>query len=109
MDDLSESPARGEVAHPLRADACPMVKSSTAAPASTATRDRLIRFAGSPVAPVTEGSVGAVFGVLVLAWPAPASAVLATLVAVQLLATGVLQCVTALSPAARTGDRVLSC
>jgi hypothetical protein len=108
-DECRESPAREEAAHPFRADAPPMSTSTRAASGPTRTRDRFTRFGGSPVAVVTEGAVGALFGVLVLAWPGPTVAVVATLFAVQLLATGVLQLVTASSPAAGTSDRVLSC
>jgi uncharacterized membrane protein HdeD (DUF308 family) len=86
-----------------------MRNSSTAAPGSTPLRERLTRFGGSPVVVVTEGAVSALFGVLVLAWPGPTVTVLATLFAVQLLATGMLQLGTASSRPARAGDRVLSC
>ena len=86
-----------------------MRNSSTAAPAATPSRERLTRFGGSPVGVITEGAVGALFGVLVRAWPAPTVTVLATLFAVQLLATGVLQLVAASSRHASARDRVLSC
>ena len=58
---------------------------------------------------VTEGGLGALFGVVVLAWPGPTATVLAALFAAQLFATGVVQLVAAFSTALSTGDRVLSC
>ena len=64
---------------------------------------------GSPAVVVAEGGLGAVFGVVVLAWPGPTATVLATLFAAQLFATALVQLVAASSTALSTGDRVLSC
>jgi uncharacterized membrane protein HdeD (DUF308 family) len=58
---------------------------------------------------VAEGGLGALFGVVVLAWPGPTVAVLAALFAAQLFATGVVQLVPTSSAAISSGDRVLSC
>jgi uncharacterized membrane protein HdeD (DUF308 family) len=67
------------------------------------------RVGGSPAVVVAEGGLGALFGVVVLAWPGPTATVLAALFAAQLFATGVVQLVAASPPAIGTGDRVLSC
>ncbi|HLM07765.1 MAG TPA: DUF308 domain-containing protein [Blastococcus sp.] len=64
---------------------------------------------GSPAVLVAEGGLGALFGVVVLAWPGPTATVLAALFAAQLFATGVVQLVVASSEAVGTGERVLSC
>jgi uncharacterized membrane protein HdeD (DUF308 family) len=70
---------------------------------------RLTHVGGSPVVIVAEGALGALVGVVVLAWPSPTATVLAALFAAQLFATGVLQLVAASSAATSTGDRVLLC
>jgi uncharacterized membrane protein HdeD (DUF308 family) len=71
--------------------------------------DRLATVGRSPVVVIAEGTLGAVLGVLVLAWPGPTAQVLAVLFGINLLVTGVLQFVGAFSDAGRTGGPVLSC
>jgi uncharacterized membrane protein HdeD (DUF308 family) len=63
---------------------------------------------GSPAVVVAEGVLGALFGVVVLAWPSPTATVLAALFAAQLFATGAMQLPTASSAAISAGDRVLA-
>jgi uncharacterized membrane protein HdeD (DUF308 family) len=86
-----------------------MSASASAAPLEDPAVDRLGRIGRSPVLVIAEGALGAVLGVLVLAWPGPTARVLAVLFGINLLAAGVLQFTTALADTGRTGGRVLSC
>jgi uncharacterized membrane protein HdeD (DUF308 family) len=78
-------------------------------PTSDPVAHRLAGVGRSPVLLVVEGVLSALLGVLVLTWPGATAVVLAWLFGVQLIVTGVLQFVSAVSDAAATGGRVLSC
>ena len=71
--------------------------------------DRLAGIGRSPALVIAEGALGAVLGVLVLAWPGPTATVLAVLFGIHLLVAGVLQFLAAFSEAGRPGSRGLSC
>jgi uncharacterized membrane protein HdeD (DUF308 family) len=69
--------------------------------------DRLAQIGRSPALVISEGALGTVLGVVVLAWPGPTATVLAVLFAIHLLLAGVLQLLAAFSDATRTGRRGL--
>jgi uncharacterized membrane protein HdeD (DUF308 family) len=71
--------------------------------------DRLAGIGRSPALVIAEGALGAVLGVLVLAWPGPTATVLAVLFGIHLLVAGVLQFLAAFSEAGQPGSRGLSC
>jgi uncharacterized membrane protein HdeD (DUF308 family) len=71
--------------------------------------DRLAGVGRSPVLLVAEGAIGALLGVLVLTWPGATVGVLAWILGVMLIATGVLQFLSAVSDGVGAGGRVLSC
>jgi uncharacterized membrane protein HdeD (DUF308 family) len=86
-----------------------MANGWTPAAGSSTAQHPVTHVGGSPAVVVAEGGLGALFGVVVLAWPGPTATVLAALFAAQLFVTGAVQLVAASSGAVGTGDRVLSC
>ncbi|WP_167762065.1 DUF308 domain-containing protein [Blastococcus sp. CT_GayMR20] len=78
-----------------------MAVSPTAAGAEDPVVDRLAGIGRSPALVIAEGALGTVLGVVVLAWPGPTATVLAVLLGVHLLISGVLQLVAAFSDATR--------
>jgi uncharacterized membrane protein HdeD (DUF308 family) len=86
-----------------------MSASPSAAPLEDPVVDRLGRIGRSPALVIAEGALGAVLGVLVLAWPGPTATVLAVLFGIDLLVAGILQFAAAFSETGRTGGRGLSC
>ena len=81
--------------------------SAAARPADPAL-DRLAGIGRSPALVIAEGALGAVLGVVVLAWPGPTATVLAVLFGIHLLVTGLVQLVAAFSDARPVGGRGLS-
>ncbi|HEV7210547.1 MAG TPA: DUF308 domain-containing protein [Blastococcus sp.] len=76
--------------------------------ASRPVADRLTAVGRSPGLVVAEGAAGVAWGVVVLTWPAATAPVLAWLLGVQLLLTGLVQ-LTAAAFGADPGARVLLC